>query len=92
MSREGRGVSKNYQEALKWFRLSAEQKFPLGQNNLGSMYDEGLGVPQDYNAAIKWYRLSAEQGSYSGQNSLGYMYEYGQFIFRLIKTCYDGHG
>ena len=25
MHREGRGVSKNYKEALKWYRLSAAQ-------------------------------------------------------------------
>ncbi len=43
----GRGVPQDYQEALKWYRLAAEQGNAIAQYNLGFMYDNGEGVPQD---------------------------------------------
>ena len=39
---------KDYQEAVKWFRLSAEQGDANAQSNLGKVYHNGQGVPQDY--------------------------------------------
>jgi TPR repeat protein len=38
---EGRRVEKDYIEAAKWYRRSAEQGWPGAQNNLGHMYDHG---------------------------------------------------
>ena len=53
---------KTIKNALKWFRLAAEQGLAEAQNDLGYMYKEGQGVTQDYKEALKWYRLAAEQG------------------------------
>lgn len=78
----GFGVSLNYKKALKWFRKSAEQGNPSGQNWLGVMYDSGYGVRRDYAEAVKWYRKSAEQGNLYGQRDLGRMYELGHGITR----------
>tara|TARA_B100000686_G_scaffold125141_1_gene132594 strand:- start:939 stop:1187 length:249 start_codon:yes stop_codon:yes gene_type:complete len=36
---------KDYKEAAKWYRLSAEQGDEAAQYNLGQMYYEGKGVP-----------------------------------------------
>ena len=58
----GQGVPQDYAEAVKWYRLAAEQGDVAAQYNLGIMYDNGDGVPQDYKEAVKWYRLAAEQG------------------------------
>ena len=58
----GQGVSQDYKESVKWYRLSAEQGDAEAQFNLGLMYSEGQGVPQDDKEAVKWYRLAAEQG------------------------------
>ena len=71
---------KEYTEAVKWYRLSAEQGNASAQNNLGYSYDHGLGVTKDYVEAVKWYRLSAEQGNVSAQNNLGYSYEHGEGV------------
>ncbi len=68
------GVKQDYTEAVKWYRLSAEQGDAQGQHNLGYMYEFGLGVPQDFAEAEKWYRKAAEQGDSIGQLFLGYMY------------------
>jgi TPR repeat protein len=70
-------AEKNYTEAAKWYRKSAEAGNPKGQNNLGYMYRNGYGVEQDNREAVGWYRKSAEQGYASGQYNIGYMYEKG---------------
>lgn len=57
----GLGIPQNYQEAAKWFRLSAEQGEKIAQLNLGNMYDQGLGVPQDVVLAHMWVTLAAAQ-------------------------------
>ncbi len=59
---EGLGVTKNYKEAVNWFKLSAEQGLSSGQFNLGSMYEHGNGVPQDYILAHMWFNLATSQG------------------------------
>ena len=58
----GRGVKQDYKEALKWFRLAAEQGFFLAQNNLGLMYATGQGITQDMVQAHKWFNLAAING------------------------------
>jgi TPR repeat protein len=68
---------KDYTQALKYFRRSADQKNPIGQNNLGLMYENGQGIKKNYAEAVKWYKRSAEQGYAIGQYNLGLMYEYG---------------
>ena len=41
MYENGLGVPKDYDEAVKWYRLAAAQGDALAQNNLGWMYDNG---------------------------------------------------
>ena len=65
----GRGVRKNYKEAVKWYRKAAEQGNAEAQNNLGLMYRIGRGVPKDYVAAYAWYRLAAYSGVKGGSKS-----------------------
>jgi len=56
-------VPKDYSEAAKWFRKSAEQGFAKAQFSLGMCYENGLGVSKDISEAIKWYR-EAEKGGH----------------------------
>ena len=60
--RYGRGVPQDCVEAVKWYRLAAEQGDACAQYRLGSMYDYGDGVAEDRAEAVRWYRLAAEQG------------------------------
>ncbi len=46
-------------EAVRWYRLAADQGIASAQNNLGFMYARGRGVPQDDVQAHMWYNLSA---------------------------------
>jgi TPR repeat protein len=80
MYAEGRGVKKDYAEAVVWFRKAAEQGEATGQNELGVMYAEGRGVTQDYAQAVTWFRKAAEQGDATAQTNLGIKYDNGQGV------------
>lgn len=70
----------DYEQAVEYYRLAAEQGHARAQYNLGICYDNGHGVKQDYNEAVKWYRKAAEQGHAEAQNGLGACYEDGQGV------------
>ena len=78
--RGGEGIPQDDAEAVRWYRLAAEQGHASAQYNLGLMYDNGEGIPQDDAEAVRWYRLAAEQGSASAQNNLGVMYSNGEGV------------
>jgi len=63
----GQGMVQNSQEALKWFRKSAEQGNADAQFALGSMYYLGDGVPRDYVQAHMWFTMAAVQGNVKAQ-------------------------
>ena len=58
----GNGVPEDDAEAVRWYRLAAEQRLAAAQFNLGLMYEHGNGVREDDAEAVRWYRLAAEQG------------------------------
>jgi uncharacterized protein len=70
----------NYAEAVRWYRLAAEQGFADAQNELGVMYELGLGVGKSYTEAFRWYRQAAEQGLAVAQSNLGFMYSNGNGV------------
>ena len=70
MYARGEGVPQDYKEAVKWYRLSAEQGLASAQIQLGEMYTNGQGVPQGDKEAVKWTRLAAEQGNAQAQLNL----------------------
>jgi TPR repeat protein len=47
------GLPQDYAEAVKWWRLAAEQGLASAQTNLGAAYVRGEGVRQDYAEAVK---------------------------------------
>ena len=57
-----RGGAQDYQEAVRWYRLAAEQDHASGQFSLGAMYIAGHGVPKDYVLAHMWMNLAAAKG------------------------------
>ena len=54
-------------EALKWYRLAAEQGLAQAQSRLGTAYAYGQSLEQDFDQAATWCRLGAEQGDAGGQ-------------------------
>ena len=80
MYANGDGVAEDDAEAVRWYRLAAEQGYVFAQFNLGVMYSRGEGVPEDDAEAVRWYRLAAEQGDALAQASLGFMYGNGDGV------------
>ena len=76
----GDGVPKSYSEAVKWYRLAAEQGHAKAQFHLGDRHYWGIGVDKNRAEAAEWYRLAAEQGYADAQYELGQMYERGRGV------------
>ena len=74
---KGEGVEKNYLEALKWFRLSADLANADAICCWGCCLANGYGVDIDTVSAAKYYRMSAEKGNKRGQRALGRCYKNG---------------
>ena len=70
---------KDYAAAVRYFRLSAEKDYPLGQCWLGWCFVKGYGKT-DRAQALHWLRLAAEQGYADAQCKLGFLYDDGKEI------------
>jgi TPR repeat protein len=58
----GTGVVQNPAEAVRWYRLAADQGDAGAQYNLGVSYHNGGGVVRNSAEAVRWFRLAADQG------------------------------
>ena len=67
----GLGVPKDVAEAMRWYRLAAEQGNADAQCSLGLMYAHGEGISEDCAEAVRWFRPAAEQGHAEGQTIAG---------------------
>ena len=50
-------------EAVRWYRLAADQGYAPAQYNLGTMYVRGRGVPEDVVTAHMWVSLAASRST-----------------------------
>lgn len=71
---------KDYPEALRQYRIAAEQGNAAAQARVGIIYENGWGVARDYIEALGWYRKAAEQGDPDGQARLAELYLYGHGV------------
>jgi hypothetical protein len=67
-------VPQNYPEAVKWYKLAAEQEVAPAQCNLGLCYQTGRGVQQSTPDAVRWFIRAARQGDKTAQHNLGVHY------------------
>ncbi len=51
----GEGIEKNYAEAVRYYRLAADQGNANGQNGLGNCYYNGEGVEKNYAEAARQF-------------------------------------
>ena len=64
--RSGKGVEQDYAEAMKWYRMAADQGRVHAQTCLAFVYEK----ENNYAEATKWYRLAADQGDTTAQFNL----------------------
>jgi len=76
---KGVAVPQDYQEAVRWYRLSAMQGYSESQYKLCEFSERGRGVPQDYQEALRWCGLAADQG-------------HGRAMFMLGRLYHNSHG
>ena len=79
---EGLSVKRSFTEAVKWFRLAAEQSFGPAQYNLGNAYKHGRGVAQSDSQAAQWWRQAAEQEIAPAQYNLATSYYFGRGVLQ----------
>ncbi len=60
---KGDGVPRDYAQAAKLFRLSAEQGNDNAQKNLGILYCLGYGVQKNTKEGIQWLKRARDQGN-----------------------------
>ena len=84
----GRGVRHSNIEAVRWYRMAAEQGFAeamrwvresaeqgnvKAQFTLGDMYRTGRGIPKNFIQAYAWYNIAAAQGEEMAKEELKYI-------------------
>ena len=59
----GRGVARDYTEALRLFQLAAAQGQPQALYWVAACHERGQGVRKNKAQAIRWYRRAQAAGS-----------------------------
>ena len=77
---DGKGITRDYKNAVQWYKKAADQGDSFAQNRLGLCYEYGCGVQQDYAQAVKYYRLAADQENSDAQSNLGWCYQNGHGV------------
>lgn len=78
--RDGRGVSKDEQKAMTWYRRASEKGSATAQVSIASMYLNGIGVSRNLQQVEAWVRMAAEQGHARAQATLGVMLANGEGV------------
>ncbi len=71
---EGRGISRNLEQAAYWYKKAADQGDPGAQVQIGYFYLVGLGVKQDQGHALRWLERASASGSQMGKLNLAVLY------------------
>ena len=74
------GRQRDYNEALKAFRMAAEQGDARAMANIGWIYENGFGVQRDHAEAMKWYKSAADRGDLIANWNIGRLYEFGSGV------------
>jgi TPR repeat protein len=91
------GVKADPVEAVKWYRLAAEQNHTEAIQHLGMIYVTGQGVTQDVVEGAKWFMKGAELGNADCWWGLGQCYWEGKGVQKdmvqglaLFSAAVDG--
>lgn len=71
LCKRGEGVVQDYEAAVKWYRLAAEQGCASALCNLALKYDKGQGVIQDNVTTNMWFNIAASNSNADAANKIG---------------------
>lgn len=77
---EGRGVKRDENEAIHWWRMAAEKGNLGAEYSLGMIYANGIVATPDYEAAAKWLRMAADRNMRGAQLQLALLYQHGDGV------------
>lgn len=80
---------KNPEEAMRLYRLAAENGIGYGYECIGMMYYSGEYVPQDFETAYKYFTKIDEPKAFSTLYALGEMHRLGVYVEKDIKKACD---
>ena len=97
--RDGRGVTQDYAEAMRWGHLAADKGDATAMDFVGWMYFRGIGVPRNADLAVGYFKAGADGCSTAAWN-LGQCYFAAQGVEQDIpkaieaweKAANMGHG
>ena len=78
----------DYKEALRLYKLAANQGHTEAEFCLGHMYSKGKGISKNYKEAVRLYRNAAKKGYIDAQYYLGLMYADGTGIEQNFINAY----
>ena len=64
------GLPKDFVQAERWYRASANQGDPYAQASLGLLYQFGKGVHADLVQALMWYEVAIARASPADRDSI----------------------
>ena len=79
----------DYETAIRYFQMAADQGNSAAQANLGVFYVNGIGVEQSSEKAAEYFRLAAEQGQAIAQTNLGVMYATGNGVEQSYEKALE---
>jgi Sel1 repeat len=77
VNKQGRGIAKNDEAAVRWFTLAAERGHADALNDLATCFSRGEGVAKDEAKAFEYFQMAAERGSPAGEQNTARMYSMG---------------
>lgn len=81
--------TQDYKQALKYFKMSANNNNPMGQWGYAKMLQNGYGVNKNIKEAIKWFQKSANQNFIEAQFDLGLLYYNGNDVKQDYKKALE---
>jgi len=73
----GYGVAQDFQQAIKYSKISCDKNVGVGCYNCAILYSIGEGVIQDFSQAKNYYEKGCELGYMDSCNNLGLLYSNG---------------
>ncbi len=70
----GKGLPRDTDQALRWYKAAADQGSAAGEFHLGTIYLNGAGAVRDTVQGLKWLTLAANQGLSDAALVLGMAY------------------
>jgi TPR repeat protein len=77
------------EEAVKYFKLSANHGNTSAQRQLGLCYKRGIGTEIDLAESFKYLKLSADNGNQFSQNNVALCYKDGHGVKKSSKKSFE---